>query len=113
MYAKCYDLKIIKRKIIAIYLLNVADIFFTLFLLDTGSFYEGNTIMRGAIGNKSLSLFVKIVIPLLLLIYIYIRMKKADQRQLYLSNIAINICLGFYLIVNVLHIIWITLYLTV
>jgi len=37
-------------------------------------------------------------------------MRKATEKQLYQSNILINVCLVFYGFVNVSHIIWTILY---
>jgi hypothetical protein len=110
-YIKNYNLQFIKGKFIGIFILNVTDILFTLYLLSTGLFYEGNPVMSRVTENISASLFLKIVIPLTLIIYIYIRMKKATEKQLFYANIIINGCLGFYLMINLLHIVWIMMYL--
>ena len=42
---KTGDLSSIRRKLIALYIFNVTDIVFTLFLVNTGMFLEANTIM--------------------------------------------------------------------
>lgn len=102
----------IRIKLIWLYLLNVTDIIFTLFLLETGMFIEANFIMAPLVNNNPLlSLGIKLAIPLILLSFLFYRMKKATDKQLIYSNIIITGCLGFYVLVNLSHIFWCILYL--
>jgi len=101
----------IRRKLIAMYLLNVTDIIFTIFLVNTGMFVEANAIMAPFVNSSQLSIIiVKIVIPFVLLICVYKRMKDATEKQLYQSNFIINGCLIFYALINIFHVIWSILY---
>lgn len=109
-FIKENNLDVIRKKLILIFILNVTDICFTLILLSTGAFSEGNPVMSTIVHNKSLSIMFKIFVPLVLLIYIYLRIKKATDRQLLISNIIINIGIVFYIVVNLSHMFWTGLY---
>lgn len=100
----------IRKKFIFIYLLNVSDILFTLQLLQTGAFVEGNFFMKGVVQSGFLSLVIKIGIPALLLYIISIRIKSATERQLVIGNRLINGCLALYAAINLSHVLWIILY---
>ena len=106
-----YKLESLKIKFILIYLLNVTDIIFTLLLLRTGKFMEANGIMRNVIDNEVLSMAIKILVPLVLITIIYLRMKKASEKQLIISNRIINACLILYILINMSHLVWIFIYL--
>jgi hypothetical protein len=114
LYIICLGLGIvlgaIKIKFIIIYLLNVSDILFTLLLLQTGAFMEGNFFMRGLVKSEAFSLVVKLSIPMLLLYIIYKRIGAATEKQLAAGNTLINCCLAFYTLVNISHLVWIILY---
>jgi len=101
-----YKLESLRKKFIIIYLLNITDIIFTLLLLRTGKFIEINGIMRNIIDNEVLSIAIKIFVPLVLFLIIFIRMKKATEKQLIISSRIINACLILYIIINVSHVIW-------
>lgn len=100
-----------KLKFIFLYLMNVTDILFTLFLLKTGLFIEGNYFMNIMLNNKYFTLWFKILIPALLLIYLYARMSYASEAQLRFANVLIIICIAFYFLLNVSHIVWTLLFL--
>jgi hypothetical protein len=102
---KSYDLKAIRLKLAAIYVLNVTDIVFTLYLLSTGIFIEVNSIMNSVIGND-MTFSVKVILPAVLIAYIAIRLSKASDKQLHRANLIVNICLIFYSVINVFHMIW-------
>lgn len=95
-----------KIKFIILYLLNVTDILFTLFLLDTGLFTEGNFFINKMLSNKQLTLCFKIFIPALLLFYVYLRMANASEKQLKFANELVKICIIFYFVINITHVIW-------
>lgn len=108
-FIKNYSLEVIKKKFILLYLLNVTDIIFTVLLLQTGYFEEVNVFMVNAVSNPLTGMLLKVVLPAFLLFFIYRRIKKADLSQLKASNIAVNISLTIYTLVNISHIIWVAL----
>lgn len=105
---KKYDLETIKHKFIIIYLLNTSDIFFTLLLLRTGKFYEGNAFMRTIVNNETVSVILKLGAPIVLLYVIFVRMKAAADKQLLKANILINACTILYAAINFSHLFWLT-----
>ncbi|NLC19231.1 MAG: hypothetical protein GX757_08460 [Clostridiales bacterium] len=105
-FIKNYSLSVIKKKFILLYFLNVTDIIFTVLLLQTGYFQEANILMAKALNNPLVSLLLKIILPAVLLIYIYKQIKDADSEQLRASNIAVNISLTIYTLVNLSHLVW-------
>jgi len=109
-FIKNYSLPVIKKKFILLYLLNVTDIIFTVLLLKTGYFQEANILLAKALNNPLLSLLLKIILPAVLLIYIYKQIKDADSSQLRASNVAVNISLTIYSLVNLSHLVWTILF---
>jgi len=108
-FIKNYTLLVIKKKLLFLYILNVLDIIFTLALLSTGLYMEINALMAGEV-QKPIEIFIiKAVLPAVLLIFIYIRMQKATDKQLKQSNIIINIAVCLYILINISHIIWVSL----
>jgi hypothetical protein len=111
---KSKDLDSLRQKLILLYTLNVTDIIFTIFLVNTGMFVEANAVMASLINNRqTISLIIKIVIPLILLLGIYIRIGKATEKQLYQANLLICGGLICYGLINISHIIWSMLYVIV
>ncbi len=108
-FIKKYNIETIKKKFILLYLLNVTDIIFTVLLLQTGYFEEINILMVKAVESPVAIVLLKIVLPAVLLFYIYNRIKKADNSQLKASNIALNISLTIYTLVNLSHVVWVAL----
>jgi hypothetical protein len=108
-FIKNYHLESIRKKFILLYLLNVTDIVFTLLLLQTGYFEEVNLLMAGAVQSPLVSLLLKVVLPAGLLYFIYRRIRSADASQLKASNIAVNISLTIYSLVNISHLVWVAL----
>jgi hypothetical protein len=108
-FIKNYEIESMKKKFILLYLLNVSDIIFTLLLLQTGYFSELNIFMVKAVSNPLISLSIKIICPAALLIYIYHRMKAANLLQLKAANVAVNISLTIYTLVNISHLVWVSL----
>lgn len=113
IFLKNSSLETIKIKLLLLYTLNVTDIIFTLFLINTGYFVEANIIMAKLIENPSISIIVKTILPAILLIGILIRMQKATKQQLRISNCLINMITSLYALINLSHIICITLLLYV
>lgn len=110
LFFKTYTFENIKYKLLILYLLNVTDILFTTLLLSTGLFMEANFLMANAVQSLFASFILKIVLPVVLLLYIYIRIKKASEIQLKQSNIILNIITGIYVIINISHLIWFLLF---
>jgi hypothetical protein len=105
-FLKNNNLKLIRHKLLFIYILNVSDIVFTQLLLGTGYFIEANIFMRSLVENQWESILVKTIFVLLLLAFIWFRIGSATERQLITSNKVINTCLIFYFIINFSHITW-------
>ena len=103
-YIKNYSIVNIRYKLSLLYLLNVSDIVFTLVLIRSGYYIEANPIMATIIYQPLKLLLFKILLPALLLCFIYIRMKKAIKHQLTISNTIINGALCGYGLLNLLHI---------
>lgn len=108
-FIRSYSLDYIKKKFIILYLLNVTDIIFTILLLRTGLFAEVNFLMIKAVQSPAASIIIKIIVPAILLFYLYARIKNADEPNLKASNIAINISLTIYTLVNISHLVWVAL----
>ncbi len=106
-YIKNYDIYTIRNKLLTLYILNVTDIIFTLILLSTGFFNELNPIMLGIIQNPIGATMLKTILPGILLFFLYRRMQPATNKQLRVSNIAINILIIIYAFINLCHLIWI------
>lgn len=110
-FLKDCALRNIRKKILLIYFLNLTDVIFTLFLIKTGYFLEANILMRNVIENSVLSLIIKGLLPLILILILFVRIGKASEKQLYISNIVIAVCIIYYAVINLSHIMWIIYYL--
>lgn len=106
-FIKDYNFVAIKKKLILLYILNVSDIIFTFILLKTNLFEEQNIIMINAVQNLLTSILLKVVLPALLLFYLYLRIQKANNTQLKKSNVLINIAVSFYALIDISHLVWI------
>lgn len=105
-FIKNNSLEIIKKKLLLLYLLNVTDIIFTVLLLKTGYFAEVNILMVDVVHSPIISIMLKVLLPALLLYYLYRQMIDADEDQLKVSNITVNISLTIYTLVNISHLVW-------
>lgn len=108
-FIKSNSLHTLKKKFIILYLLNVSDIIFTVLLLRTGYFTEVNIFMVKAVQSPIASILIKIIFPAILLYYLYRRSLDADISQRIASNIAVNISLVLYSLVNLSHLVWVAL----
>lgn len=97
----------LKKKLQFLYILNVTDIIMTLLLYNTGLFKEVNFIIASFLDNQLLSLFIKIMIPGILLFLLYKRMTAANPKQLIISNYIITFAVICYLAINLLHLLWV------
>ena len=105
-FIKSYNLDMIKKKFILLYLFNVTDMLFTVMLLRTGYFTEVNVLMVKALQNPFASVLLKVILPAVLLYLIYKEIRDADEIQLKAANIAVNISLTIYALVNISHLVW-------
>lgn len=106
LFIKDYQINILKKKYIMLYALNVIDILFTLVLLQTGYFREVNLLMLKAVDKPLLCILLKVILPALLLSYVYKLTKSGEEDQRRVSNIAVNISLSIYILVNLSHLVW-------
>jgi hypothetical protein len=108
-FIKDHNLITIRKKLIILYLLNVTDIIFTLALLQTGLFREMNIFMVNAVQSPLASIVLKIFIPAGLLFFLYKRICLSDGEQLKAANIGLLISMTLYALVNLSHLIWVSL----
>ena len=76
-------------------------------------FKEVNGVMVNIVENPVLSLMIKVIIIGFLLYYLARRMLMATSKQLYISNYIINGSLGIYTIINLMHIVYIAMFLVI
>ena len=96
----------LKIKLLLLYLLNISDISLTIILVNTGLIIEANPLMANIITNSMATFFIKILSPAVLFVYLYIRLKTATVKMIKLTNYCLIGLIGFYLIINVLHLVW-------
>ena len=109
-YFKQCEYPNVRNKLFIIYALNINDIQLTWFLLKTGVFIEVNPVMAFFISTTYLAVIAKIVLPAVLLFYVGVRMKSADNDQLRKANILISIVFIIYALINIMHLFWVVLY---
>ncbi len=100
---KMFESKLFK-KLAILYLLNVVDWVCTLVLLATGYFMEVNPFMQPIMENLALGIFVKCLLPLLLIVYINIRLTYANEKQLKTGNHILSVALIIYTLIIILHV---------
>lgn len=99
--------KSVAGKLLILYVLNVLDMVFTLYLCRTRGFQEVNPLLSPFIGSGNNFFLIKAVLVGILCLYIIIRMKKATFKQLKVSNMAVSILTGIYALVVLFHLFWI------
>lgn len=105
-YVKDYSLDNLKNKLLVLYVLNITDIIFTLLLLNTGYYMEANILMNSAVQSYAASFCLKVLLPGILLLYVFFRLKSANERQLRNSNIMISGITVVYAFINLSHLVW-------
>ena len=90
-------------KLILIYILNISDLLFTLILLQTGYIIEANPIMQPVVSDPILSICYKIILPALLLLYLFERVKQANQKEIFMTHLTLCFLILIYGIINVSH----------
>ena len=98
------DNKDLTIKLLIFYILNITDILFTQYLLlkSPDIFVECNIFLRTIVTEVS-GIALKLIVPLILIIYWIIRMKNATAKDYKLSNIAVLIIIILYTGINILH----------
>lgn len=94
----------IRRRLLILYLLNVTDIIFTIFLIFTGYFIEANIVMRYILVSPSLAVIVKTIVPGILILFIWKRIGAASVKQLLVTSNIVFISLLIYLLIILNHI---------
>ena len=105
-FLRAYDLKATRGKLLALYTLNVSDALLTYLLVRTGCFLEANFLLRGAVFNFGELFLIKILLPAVLIAWLYFRIYRATESQLRIGNIAVNVVLLLYTFINILHLVW-------
>jgi hypothetical protein len=99
------------------FILNIMDIVLTVFQIELiGIEIEANPIIRNIIETYGYtgSIIFKVLIGAALCIYLYFRYdeKKVteDKKSYIILTILMSLCLGFYILLNVIHVINLTVY---
>ena len=98
-----------KKRLFLLFALNLSDWICTLSLLETGLFKEANPLMRSVIESVALGFFVKVALPLALIIFALTKLKGADSRQILVSNNIALFGVAVYFVLNLYHIMCFTL----
>ena len=104
-FIKSISIKNQKIKLLAYYILNLLDLLFTQFTLFDSPhlFKEVNPFLASIILSNQV-VYLKIIIPLILVIYWFVRYTKASDLHKKRANIAMNIVLLAYFIINLIHV---------
>ena len=92
-------------KLLLLYLLNVVDWFCTQVLIDSGYFHEANPIMMWIMDYPLVGFFVKCVLPLSLIIFIWLFYKIFKVQQNKFTNFVVYTGVILYSVVIFIHII--------
>ncbi len=95
-------------KLLLLYTLNVTDYIFTLVLISSGLFIEANPILNTHIEGLW-GFILKCMLPLLLVLYLHIRFLTGIPKHKKIVKLLINGIIIYYIIINVMHIFWLTL----
>lgn len=105
-FIKDYSLDSIKTKLKIIYALNVFDIVATILLYNTGLFLEVNSFMELFLENPVIAISIKVILPGVLLFIMFKRMNDATEKQLKISNVALEVLMLYYSLIACSHILW-------
>ncbi len=108
-----YSYESIVKKFKILYFLNVADIIFTIVLLQTNLFEEGNKVMATIVDNPLKAVFIKVILVFFLIRFILYRMKDATLKQLKISNYILIVITILYSLVLLTHILNISLIISI
>jgi len=109
-FFKRYAYPDITIKLIVLYALNVMDILFTSFLVNTGFFIEANPIMAVLMNNALVTVLFKILMPAAVFVFLAVHLRHAAEKLRRSANRLIGMLLVVYIGVTLLHISWIIVY---
>lgn len=101
---KSTDVTIQRYKLFFFYILNIWDILFTQFVIIKmpDVFVEINPIMAPIIETEY-ALFIKVLVPALLLIFWNYKYTRASDKQRKTANVFMNIITTCFILINLLH----------
>lgn len=105
-FLRAHDFETIRRKLVVLYILNVSDALLTYSLVQTGYFRELNFLLERAVADAGELFILKVLLPAALIAWLYVRIRRATERQLRPGNIAVNSVFLLYVFVNLLHLVW-------
>lgn len=86
-----------------IYILNCMDLLFTYTYLKTGIFVECNPIMRLLLNNTYLTIFAKLILPAVLVIFLFFQLEEYSLASLKLYKWGGIFLTVLYTLLNVIH----------
>lgn len=89
-------------RLTALYLLNLSDYIFTLILLSTGYFMEGNFLLSNNITDFG-GFILKCIVPLVLLLFIRWRFRTLPVTKVKAVKYILNGGIVFYTLINAFH----------
>lgn len=102
---------VLGKFLVILYILNVTDLLFTKFLLSSAPsmFMEINMFLNPIIDGVA-PYFMKIGGMAVVLLYWYWRSKESNIRQIRRSILVVKIIIGFYGLINIMHLINLVIY---
>lgn len=92
------------QKLFFLYFLNLIDWICTEVLINSGEFYEANPLMQTVLTNFWVTIFIKGVLPLVLVIGCAVIFKATNSEQSFMTNLLLYIGIIAYACVNLWHI---------
>lgn len=99
---RCNTQKHITFTFLLIYILNCMDLLFTYTYLKTGIFVECNPIMRLLLSNTYLTIFAKLILPAVLVIFLFFQLEE-HSTSLKLYRWGGTFLTLLYTLLNVMH----------
>lgn len=96
---------LLRPAMLMLYLLNLTDLLFTRFLLNTGLFFEANPIMAEILQNRTSVFTIKLLLPALLMAYLDYRTARADEKTAKVVFWVVAALNSVYIFVMALHIV--------
>ncbi len=101
------ELKKTNYKLFYIAIANLLDGVLTYIGVTSRNIIELNGLMTGVVTNLYLLIVVKITIPTLLLFFIAYSVNKYGHSKMKVSVLFINICFSVYVLIILIHLIWV------
>lgn len=92
------------QKLFFLYFLNLIDWICTEVLIASGKFYEANPLMQSVLTGFWITIFVKGILPLILVIGCAVIFKVTNSKQSFMTNLLLYIGIIAYACVNLWHI---------